>query len=888
MKHPLAVIGREREVSEIVSALTHRFAGADSAAISPSSEIHAALMTHGVLVLHGPPGIGATTLIQHLREQLPVSGQMTTAPMQVITLIPPSVAHDTRALLTASVPRQSNVPTFEPGRINEDLTPDASSAIATDLAAAFENRLTVILIDQIERYPPPLIGALSEIIRNHHPHVACIITTHQPFVSRRLFGPSDEENPLLRVVPLRPLGTEDLWEITQSVIRTQVDSRSSGRDEHTLKTRVSEPGVTAHFARLMGEAHLHGLSLDAHLLLSERLAMLSPQAVDLGIGIALWERVLPITGSFNERRDGSLGKAQAIHMARDATGLTPRRASKALRELQDALILDAEGRCADQLWSDLFLGLAPEHLLERYQISLADAVAKRSVGSVTDAIIIAELLSDVRTPPIQFSPWLKTAARALMTTRADTSQKFLHALMRCSGLSDPEIGVATAMLVQTRVALGFNDLRSQVSASMMEEFITDAPPPDRTAVDRNEGPTRYDAFALVMAGRLDAARSVYEELALRHKATAQPDESQIAPDLLLEHASVSALAGDLNVCRELATEVWTRDFAASLRAGAGAMIVLADTTAGRWDMACQMGHEVIDSLGEERPIPAARYQPWLFASMAQIHGNQPQVARTWLQQGREYCAESKLAWAVPAHDALLSHLELRTGHLDRARHHARAALQAGPEMDGLGAANWAFATLLHLDFLNLVDPTATLLELSAWEAPVQAFGSDQIQRVRSLIDLSQGRVESAYLRMERLWHLSCDRELWVVISETAVLTAHLGHLCGRSQMVTEVILRLEDLWQRSGRSNVMVWCNLEIVRGLSEGKPARAERAVEFMCLEQFALTCAEAWSMVSQQWAHIAMSDKSRLAANRSAQIYNRIGAHGWARQIMSETRYR
>jgi hypothetical protein len=595
-------------------------------------------------------------------------------------------------------------------------------------------------------------------------------------------------------------------------------------------------------------------------------------------------------------------RALTVQMARAATGLPQRRVAKALRELHSAMIVDEQGGFCDRLWSDALIGIAEVHLLERYRIALADAVAERTEGVVSDAVIIAELLCEVHTPPIRFSPWLKTAARALMTSRADSTQRYLRTLLRCADLSDPEIGVATAMLVQTRVALGLNDLRSQVSISMMEEF--NAAPP---AAGTSPGPSRYDAFALVMAGQLEAALAIYSELSLQHQNASESDTSesgtsesvtsesgtsetgpsQVAPDLLLEHAAVCALAGDIDICRNLATEVWARGTTPALRAGSGAMILLADTMAGRWEMACQLSHEVIAEVGDDRQASTARYQPWLFGALAQIQSNDAETARRWLHEGRTHCAESGLSWAVPAHDALLSFLELRTGNLVQARDHARAAVDAGPEADGLGSANWAFATLLHLDYLNLVDPRATLAELGAWEAPVQAFGSDQVQRVRALFDLGHGRVESAYLRMERLWHISCDRELWVVISEIALLTAHLGHLCGRSGLVTDVISRLEDLRRRSGGSNVRVWCTLEILRGLREGNPVRAERAAELMGLEQFAINCAEAWSMVAQQWAHIAMTDRARTAATRSAEIYHRIGAQGWARQVMVQGLY-
>ena len=884
MKERLAVIGREHEVNDLTAALLHRFTNSDSALSAPRSALCDAIITQGIVVLHSPPGTGATTLIEHLSERLSIEGRPDLPRLQVITLIAPSVAHDTRSLLMESIIPSFSVARREPGRVNEDLTPEAPSAIAEDFHAVLANQPTVMLVDRIENYPRPITESLCEMIRRCGEQLACIITTHQPDFTSRLPATAPDGASKIPVVPLRPLANEELWQIVQSVIATQVDPRSDATAEQALRARISAPGVTAQIARLMGEAHLLGTSCDSHLLLSERIDKLSTSAIALGTGLALWDTVLPIAQSANEEGADEHGRGQRFQMARAATGLPHRVASKAQRELHNSLILDSESRYHDPLWADAFLGLSQEHLLERYRISLADAVAGRTVGTVTDSVIIAELLSEVRAPPVRFSPWLKTAARSLLTVRADTSQRFLHALLRCPELSDLEVGVASAMLVQTRVALGFNDLRSQVSVSMMEEFITDAPATTVFATNQTENPTRYDAFAMVMTGRLDAARAIYNTLSLQQPGSSQQGASQVAPDLLLEHASICALAGDLNVCRNLATEVWTQPTSPALRVGSGAMIVLADTMTGRWDQACQLSHEVITVLGEDREAHTARYQPWLFGALAQIHSNHPDLARTWLHEGRTHCDESGLAWAVPAHDALLSYLELQTGHLDRARKLARAAVDAGPEADGLGAANWAFATLLHLDYLNLVDPTATLVELAAWEAPVQVLGRDHILRVRALIELSQGRVESAYLRMERLWHLSCDRELWVVISGIAVLTAHLAHLCGQPSMVAAIALRLEALWQRSGRSNVMVWCSLEIVRGLSEADPRRAERAAELMDLEEFSISSAEAWNVVSQLWAHLAQTDHSRAAATRSAQILHRVGAQGLARQVMTQ----
>jgi hypothetical protein len=55
------------------------------------------------------------------------------------------------------------------------------------------------------------------------------------------------------------------------------------------------------------------------------------------------------------------------------------------------------------------------------------------------------------------------------------------------------------------------------------------------------------------------------------------------------------------------------------------------------------------------------------------------------------------------------------------------------------------------------------------------------------------------------------------------------------------------------------------------------------LSLEESVVTSAEAWSMVAQQWAQIAMTDRAHKAATRSASIYQRIGAHGWARQVMA-----
>jgi hypothetical protein len=278
MREPLAVIGREQEVTEILGALKVRFTGRGvdvSSRPKEGSVVHQALVTHGMVILHAPPGTGATTLIEHLRhqcgehllvDQLSSEGHNISARVQVISLIAPSAAHDTRALLHGSLPvgliSGLSSSRSEPGRVNEDLTDEAPAAIAKDLVAAIAHHPTVILVDEIEGYRPPLAAVLSQVVERCGPQVACIITTHQPELMSSMFAPDTASIPL---VALRALEAEDLWEITQSVVATQPDPRSDARTEEALRASVSAPGVNAHLARLLGEAHLLGRRPEPHL-----------------------------------------------------------------------------------------------------------------------------------------------------------------------------------------------------------------------------------------------------------------------------------------------------------------------------------------------------------------------------------------------------------------------------------------------------------------------------------------------------------------------------------------------------------------------------------------------------------------------------------------------